>query len=102
MDKTATLCIFVQFKLVPGGRGMFLRLARENAAMSVAVEPGCTRFDVLECDQPDDVLLYELYADDEAFRRHLASEHFRAFDAASASLVREKTVRRLLAHEHAR
>ena len=41
------LAITVALDLVEGGLPEFLQLVRENAALSVAREPGCLRFDVL-------------------------------------------------------
>ncbi len=94
--------LVVSFTLKPGAREAFLRLIRENAAASVRDEPGCYRFDVLTCDDPDQVLLYELYADAAAFAEHVASPHFKSFDAASQDLVAAKTVGRYLASENAK
>lgn len=98
----ARFCVVVRFTLRDGVRDSFLALVRENAAASVAAEPACLRFDVLVSEGSDEVLLYELYADAAAFDDHLASSHFRVFDAAAAPLVVSKSVQRLWAHEHAK
>jgi len=88
-----TLAVVVRFRLHPGGAERFMPLMHENAATSLAVEPGCTRFDVLtDPGRPDEVLLYELYDDRAAFDVHLRSAHFRAFDEATSNLVAEKHV----------
>jgi len=71
----------------------FMPLMRANADISLAAEPGCRRFDV--CVAPDDetrVFLYEIYDDAAAFDAHLDSAHFKAFDAAVAPMVAEKSV----------
>ena len=39
--------ITVSFELEEGAAEMFRRLVAENARQSVALEPGCIRFDVL-------------------------------------------------------
>ena len=73
---------------------------RENAAASLREEPGCHHFDV--CTSPDDpteIFLYELYDDRAAFDAHLASEHFRAFDAMTADWVADKQVHTYLLEE---
>ncbi len=100
MTSFPSLCILVRFTLHPGARPAFLDLVKANAAASVASEPGCTRFDVLEGDEPDEVVLYEIYDDDVAFDVHLASAHFKSFDEASSPLVVTKAVQRLRAHEN--
>ncbi|MEM7522936.1 MAG: antibiotic biosynthesis monooxygenase [Pseudomonadota bacterium] len=41
------------------------------------------------------MFLYEVYDDAAAFDAHLASDHFKDFDAAVAPMVAAKTVRRL-------
>jgi quinol monooxygenase YgiN len=41
------------------------------------------------------VFLYERYADRAAFDAHLASTHFRAFDAAVRGMVAAKSMRAL-------
>jgi autoinducer 2-degrading protein len=87
------LAIIVDFRLQPGMRPRFRRLVDHNARLSAGREPGCRRFDVVEPhDQPDRVLLYEIYDNDAAFEDHLRSAHFIQFDAESAPMVVEKAV----------
>ena len=64
-----------------------------NARASREREPGCRQFDV--CIEPGTgtVFLYEVYDDRAAFDAHLASEHFRAFDAKVRDWVARKAVR---------
>lgn len=76
----------------------FRAMMLENAKTSVAIEPGCLRFDVLEPSvhgKTHRVVLYEIYTDRAAFDLHLASGHFKAFDAASRDMVVSKTVETL-------
>jgi quinol monooxygenase YgiN len=90
---TAELALIVDFLLLADGRDRFLELVRDNAAQSVRDEPFCRRFDVIEpSDRPDAVLLYEIYADRAAFDAHLASDHYKRFDAATRELIVRKTV----------
>jgi (4S)-4-hydroxy-5-phosphonooxypentane-2,3-dione isomerase len=85
--------IIVDFRLQPGVREQFRRLMDANARMSAGTESGCRRFDVLEPnDQPDRVLLYEIYTDEAAFAEHMKSAHFIQFDAESAPLVSGKSI----------
>ena len=68
-------------------------LMQTQAKNSLALEPECHQFDV--CQDPDDagtVFLYELYSDEAAFKVHLASDHFKQFDADVADLVTAKEV----------
>ena len=86
--------VAVEFVVQPARAEAFRTAMVANARTSRDLEPGCRQFDV--CVSPDDpatIFLYELYADRAAFDAHLASEHFRAFDAAVRDWVLRKTVR---------
>ena len=88
--------VIVDFKIKPERLAEFMPLMVENARASRETEPGCQVFDV--CVDPKDkttVFLYELYDDRAAFDAHLATSHFKRFDAAVASMVAAKTVRTL-------
>jgi quinol monooxygenase YgiN len=86
--------VTVTFKLVPGGAEAFMPLMLENARKSLLDEPGCLRFDVCtDPAYPDEVFLYEIYYNREAFDRHLATDHFQDLDSATARLVSAKDVR---------
>ena len=86
--------IAVDFEIDPASLDEFLPLMNANAAASVRDEPGCHLFEV--CQDPDAahrIFLYELYDDRAAFEAHLASAHFKSFDAASSNMIVTKTVR---------
>lgn len=87
--------ITVSFELEDGAAEKFHRLVAENARQSVALEPGCLRFDVLFPTNgafDREVFLYEIYTDQAAFDVHLASPHFKSFDEETRALIRKKTV----------
>ena len=64
-----------------------------NARISTGTEAGCRRFDVIEpANDPDSVLLYEIYDDRAAFDAHVASPHYASFDTASTGYVVGKSV----------
>jgi quinol monooxygenase YgiN len=87
--------IIVDFRLKPGTAARFHDLIAENARASVREEPGCRRFDVLATqDDPDRVVLYEIYDDEAAFEAHLKTRHFATFDSASTPLVVSRTIER--------
>lgn len=88
--------IVVDFKIRPERLAQFMPLMLENARASRETEPGCRVFDV--CVDPKDkttVFLYEVYDDRAAFDAHLATSHFKRFDAAVAPMVASKAVRAL-------
>ena len=63
--------IIAEFEVKPDKLEQFLELARTDASHSVEREPGCRQFDVtLDREQPNRVLLYEIYDDEAAFDAH--------------------------------
>jgi autoinducer 2-degrading protein len=95
--------VTVEFEIHPLHLGAFLPLMRENARASRESEPGCRQFDVCtDPSRPNAVFLYEVYDDRAAFDAHLASSHFRRFDAAVSGMTAAKTVRLLQRVEPAR
>jgi autoinducer 2-degrading protein len=85
--------ILVDFLLKPGAKAEFRRAIDVNAGASCRSEPGCRQFDVVEPrDEPDRILLYEIYDDRAAFEEHLKTPHLAAFEKASNHLVTKKTV----------
>lgn len=85
--------VAVTFRLHPAQADAFLHAIKENAQLSLDLEPGCHRFDVaVGEDGPDTVFLYELYTHRAAFDAHLASAHFKAFDAKVRDWVASKEV----------
>lgn len=85
--------VCVTFKLETGQAASFMPLMHENARTSLREEPDCLQFDVLsDPSRPDQVFLYELYSDRAAFDAHLASSHFKVFDAATSAMIAGKDV----------
>lgn len=85
--------VCVTFTVAPSHRSSFMDAMMRQAANSLAKEPACSRFDV--CIDPADVnriFLYEFYDDEPAFKVHLASDHFVAFDALVRDWVVDKQV----------
>ena len=84
--------VVVTFVVMPEHRAAFRDAISENAAASLRLEPGCSVFDVCEGADEAEIFLYEVYDSEAAFREHLATEHFRRFDALVAPWVHEKRV----------
>jgi len=85
--------VVVTFQIKPGRMEVFLPLMLDNAATSLAQEPGCQVFDVAtDPVRPGEVFLYERYADRAAFDAHLAAPHFARFDAATTDMIASKDI----------
>jgi quinol monooxygenase YgiN len=90
--KPGPFVVTVVFRAKPEYRAQFRNEMLENAAASRTKEPGCRLFDV--CESPDgaDIFLYEIYDDEAAFQAHLATDHFKRFNATTAPWIAEKHV----------
>jgi quinol monooxygenase YgiN len=88
--------IIAEFEVKPDKLEQFLELAKTDASQSVANEPGCHQFNVtLDREQPNRVVLYEVYDDEAAFDAHLQTPHLAAFRAGIENLIVSRQVRRL-------
>ena len=71
------ISIFVSIKVNPGYRDRFIEATLDDARGSVADEPGCFRFDVLQDDSdPNLTHLYEVYANEAALEAHRQAPHY--------------------------
>ena len=85
--------VCVTFQIKAGMSEEFMPLMQKQAQNSLELEEACHRFDICtDADKPDEVFLYEIYEDAEAFKVHLASDHFKAFDVAIQPLLAGKEV----------
>jgi quinol monooxygenase YgiN len=85
--------VTVTFEARPDRASAFLARVRRQAADSLSQEEGCLRFDVCtDPRRPERVFLYEIYRDEAAFRDHLKSAHFLAFDAEAGPMLGTKSV----------
>lgn len=85
--------VAVDFKIHEANLSAFMPLISENARLSRTTEPGCQQFDVcVDPAQPTAVFLYELYDDRSAFEAHMATSHFKRFDAETAAMIASKKV----------
>ncbi len=92
--KTAFVVI-AEFTLKPGCLDAFLAIASDDARDSVAYEPGCQQFDAVQPEnEPDRIVLYEVYDDRAAFEAHLQAAHYFPFrDGVPALTVGDPKVR---------
>lgn len=83
--------VIAEFQVKPGKMDEFLVAARDDAAHSVADEPGCWQFDVI-CPQASDdtVVFYEVYESRAAFDAHLETPHLARFREAFPTLIIEE------------
>ena len=82
------IALVVDLSIRPGTRERVLAAIGEQARTSLAEEPGCLRFDVCEdLADPEHFVLYEIYADEEAFALHRTTPHFGRWSEAKSECV---------------
>lgn len=91
------IALIVEFQIKPGAHAAFDAVIRDHAAGTLADEPGCERFDVLQPRTkagPDEsrVMLYEVYADDAAFQAHTQNPRLARTRAAYEPLIEGRTI----------
>jgi autoinducer 2-degrading protein len=92
MASTNAHVVVVTFKIMPEFREKFMSAMVQNASDSLKLEDGCTVFDVCSEPQSQDIFLYEVYKDEDAFKAHLKASHFLAFDELTRPWVVDKRV----------
>ena len=69
--------IIAPIQIKEGHKEAFMAEMIADARGSVADEPGCLRFDVIQDpDEENRIWLYEIYKDEDAFQTHLQTPHF--------------------------
>ena len=81
--------VTVDFKIKPDNQARCLEAIIAQAENSRQLEKECHQFDV-SVTEKGQVHLYEVYTDENAFQRHLASKHFIEFDAKVGPWIEEK------------
>ena len=62
---------------------------REEIETSLRVEPGVlTLYAIAEKNNPGYITIFEVYADTDAYRAHLASPHFKKYKSATKDMVK--------------
>ena len=91
IDAMAKQAVLVTYKVKPGQMDSFLSVLRSHIAQTKATERGCIQFDILLPHNETDILrLYEVYADEDAFRIHNSSEQLKKYRAESNPLLNEQ------------
>ena len=89
----AKQAVLVRYTVKSGKMDEFLAILRRHIANTKAKEPGCVQFDILIPHQGKDfVYLYEVYADEDAFRLHNASDHLMKYKVETDALLSERTI----------
>src|SRR5687767_8881368 len=83
-----------ELEIDPAQLNHYTAAVREEMETSVRIEPGVLAiYAVAEKDQPHKLRFFEMYADEAAYRAHIASPHFRKYVEVTRDMI---TSRRLL------
>jgi (4S)-4-hydroxy-5-phosphonooxypentane-2,3-dione isomerase len=83
----------VDLVVIPSEMPKFLEAIKENGANAVK-EPGCHEFNItVLANNPNHVFLYEVYDNAAALDAHRQTEHFKKFQATTASMIADRNVR---------
>jgi len=86
--------LLVELEIAPGAMPHFLALASEHARLTLAEEPGCLGFDVVQEDERR-VVFYAVYRNRAAVEAHRARPQLAQFEAQTAALVTARRLREL-------
>lgn len=83
----------VKLIVVPSELPKFLDLAKQNAAAAVK-DPGVREFNIAQlASNPNHVVFYEVYDNEAALTSHRATDHFKKYQAATASMIADRNLR---------
>jgi len=95
--------LIVDFEVKEGTADQVLAAVSENARNSVEKEPGCLQFDVMQAqDNPNRIMLFEVYENEAAFQAHGKTAHIQEFLAKARPNFVKTTMHKLTRKAHPR
>jgi autoinducer 2-degrading protein len=83
----------VELVVIPSEMPKFLDAIKDNGANAVK-EPGCREFNItVLANNPNHVVLYEVYDNEAALAAHRNTDHFKKFAATTANMIADRNVR---------
>ena len=78
-----------QIEIDPARLDSYKAIAKEQIETAIRVEPGVlTLYAVAEQDNPTRVVVFEIYADLEAYRTHIETPHFKKYKSDTQDMVK--------------
>lgn len=82
-----------QLVIDPAQLAAYQVAVKEEMADSVRLEPGVLAiYSVAEKEQPNRLHFFEIYADEAAYRSHIASPHFQRYLKTTQSMIQSKVL----------
>jgi len=83
----------VDLDIAPDQMAKYLEAIKENGAASVK-EPGCREFNIaVLADNPNHVVLFEVYDNEAALNAHRNTDHYKKYQATTANMVISRNIR---------
>jgi len=90
-DKKSPVVRIADLDIDPAQLDSYTAIVREEMETSVRVEPGVIAiYAVADKERPSRLRFFEIYVEDEAYRAHIASPHFRTYFEATKSMILDR------------
>jgi quinol monooxygenase YgiN len=87
-ESPAPIVRIAELRIAPEHLDAYTRAVKKEMEISVRVEPGVLAiYSVADKDDPTSLRFFEIYADDAAFRAHIASPHFREYFETTQHMI---------------
>jgi enoyl-CoA hydratase/carnithine racemase/quinol monooxygenase YgiN len=88
--------LMIDITLAPGTRDAVLKLIVDNGHTSLAYDPGCLAFEVMQHEtDPNRIVIHEVWQNQAALEAHWNTERFKAYRAARAALGAADFIKRV-------
>src|SRR5690606_4074276 len=78
-----------EIEIEPSYLDEYIAILKEEAEASVRLEPGVISiYPMFHKENPNQVRILEIYADEEAYKTHLQTPHFKHYKTATANMVK--------------
>ena len=78
-----------EIEIEPSYLDEYIAILKEEAEASVRLEPGVISiYPMLHKENPNQIRILEIYADEEAYKTHLQTPHFKHYKTATANMVK--------------
>ncbi|MDX3913944.1 MAG: putative quinol monooxygenase [Pseudosphingobacterium sp.] len=78
-----------ELEIEPNHLDEYIKILKEEAEASVRLEPGVISiYPMYQKENPTQVRILEIYADEEAYKTHLQTPHFKHYKTATANMVK--------------
>jgi quinol monooxygenase YgiN len=90
-DITGSYVRIAELEVDPAHLESFKAATKEVGETSVRVEPGCLiLYAVSEKENPGRVIVFEIYRDEDAYKTHVQTPHFKQFRATTDNMVNSR------------